>query len=198
MIVLLVIAGLIVGGIVGDGGRGIGWRRAGIEPSAATSLSKGRLDSLESELASRDRRRWTESPATTFPAQNLEPQARPAPRRRHRALDPRRRHVLPKWRDPRASRRSRRRARLFEPASTSGAADLVIEEPWRVKTPEVTDSAAVRWVRDYFMNGNLVVRVGLIVLFFGVAFLLKFAAEHTHAAHRAAARRGGGRVVRRC
>lgn len=34
-------------------------------------------------------------------------------------------------------------------------------------------------IRDYFTGGNLVVRVGVIVLFFGVAFLLKYAAEHT-------------------
>jgi uncharacterized membrane protein len=35
-----------------------------------------------------------------------------------------------------------------------------------------------RLVREYFTGGNLVVRVGIIVLFFGVAFLLKYAAEH--------------------
>lgn len=34
-------------------------------------------------------------------------------------------------------------------------------------------------VRDYFSGGNLIVRVGVIVLFFGVAFLLKYAAEHS-------------------
>lgn len=33
------------------------------------------------------------------------------------------------------------------------------------------------WVREYFSGGNLVVRSGIIVLFFGVAFLLKFAAD---------------------
>jgi uncharacterized membrane protein len=138
---------------------------------------KGRLDSLESELEARDRRRWTESPATALQAQNLEPHARPAP-------------IPPAW-DPEpappplaaevaVSPRSpavEAPRPLFEPATTSGAADFVIEEPWRLKVPEVTDSALVRWVRDYFVNGNLVVRVGLIVLFFGVAFLLKFAAE---------------------
>lgn len=33
-------------------------------------------------------------------------------------------------------------------------------------------------VRDFFTGGNTVVRVGVVVLFFGVAFLLKYAAEH--------------------
>ncbi|MEO6080933.1 MAG: DUF2339 domain-containing protein [Steroidobacteraceae bacterium] len=40
------------------------------------------------------------------------------------------------------------------------------------------DAVLVRLVRDYFTGGNLVVRVGVIVLFFGVAFLLTYAAEH--------------------
>ena len=37
-----------------------------------------------------------------------------------------------------------------------------------------------RAVRGYFTGGNLVVRVGIIVLFFGVGFLLKYAAEHAN------------------
>ncbi len=44
--------------------------------------------------------------------------------------------------------------------------------------PPSIDEVVVRVVRDYFTGGNLVVRVGIIVLFFGVGFLLKYAAEH--------------------
>jgi uncharacterized membrane protein len=35
-------------------------------------------------------------------------------------------------------------------------------------------------IRDFFTGGNTLVRVGVIVLFFGVAFLLRYMAEHTH------------------
>ncbi len=35
----------------------------------------------------------------------------------------------------------------------------------------------LRWIVNYFTSGNVVVRVGVIVLFFGVAFLLKYASE---------------------
>ncbi len=35
-------------------------------------------------------------------------------------------------------------------------------------------------VVSYFTDGNIFVRVGLLVLFFGVAFLLKYAAENSH------------------
>jgi uncharacterized membrane protein len=45
------------------------------------------------------------------------------------------------------------------------------------RPPSVVD-AILRVLRDYFTGGNLVVRVGIIVLFFGVAFLLKYTAEH--------------------
>jgi uncharacterized membrane protein len=36
------------------------------------------------------------------------------------------------------------------------------------------------YIRDYFTGGNTLVRVGVIILFFGVAFLLRYAAEHSH------------------
>ncbi|MFW2374354.1 MAG: DUF2339 domain-containing protein, partial [Gammaproteobacteria bacterium] len=38
---------------------------------------------------------------------------------------------------------------------------------------------ALQLVKNYFSQGNLFVRVGMLVLFFGVAFLLKYAAEHS-------------------
>jgi len=48
------------------------------------------------------------------------------------------------------------------------------------RPPEGAIDAAVRIVRDYFTGGNTLVRVGIIILFFGVAFLLRYAAEHSH------------------
>lgn len=38
---------------------------------------------------------------------------------------------------------------------------------------------AIQLIKNYFSEGNLFVRVGMLVLFFGVAFLLKYAAEHS-------------------
>ena len=40
-------------------------------------------------------------------------------------------------------------------------------------------SFVIQKVKDYFTSGNTIVRVGIIVLFFGVAFLLKYVSEHT-------------------
>jgi len=39
------------------------------------------------------------------------------------------------------------------------------------------ESVVLRYIKDYFTGGNLLVRVGVIILFFGIAFLLKYAAE---------------------
>jgi uncharacterized membrane protein len=38
----------------------------------------------------------------------------------------------------------------------------------------------IRWVREFMTGGNAVVRVGIVILFFGVAFLLRYLAEHSH------------------
>jgi uncharacterized membrane protein len=41
-------------------------------------------------------------------------------------------------------------------------------------------SQAITFISNYFTQGNIVVRVGAVILFFGVAFLLKYAAENTN------------------
>lgn len=40
-------------------------------------------------------------------------------------------------------------------------------------------NAVARIIRDYFAGGNTLVRVGIVILFFGVAFLLRYVAEHS-------------------
>lgn len=42
------------------------------------------------------------------------------------------------------------------------------------------DNSLVVLLRDYFTGGNALVRAGVIVLLFGVGFLLRYLAEHTH------------------
>ena len=49
----------------------------------------------------------------------------------------------------------------------------------KVREPGLIDKA-VKMVTDYFTKGNIVVRVGAVILFFGVAFLLKYAAENSN------------------
>ncbi len=54
------------------------------------------------------------------------------------------------------------------------------EDAWQAapaipRTPDIADKA-VNWIKDFFTKGNVVVKIGVIVLFFGVSFLLKYAA----------------------
>src|SRR5215472_16585709 len=55
-------------------------------------------------------------------------------------------------------------------------------EQWRVSRPVEprTDSPLVALLRDYFTGGNALVRGGIVVLLFGVGFLLRYLAEHSH------------------
>ena len=72
-----------------------------------------------------------------------------------------------------------------------------VAQPARVEMPEFTsrqwseteepnqqkpnaEPALLRYLRNYFSGDHIVSRVGVIVLFFGVAFLLKYAAERSH------------------
>lgn len=52
---------------------------------------------------------------------------------------------------------------------------------WASPEPDIFDKAfqrIVTFIRRYFSEGNPIVRVGVIVLFFGLAFLLKYAADY--------------------
>lgn len=42
------------------------------------------------------------------------------------------------------------------------------------------ENPIIKRLREYFTGGNTLVRVGIVVLFIGVAFLLRYLTEHTH------------------
>ena len=42
------------------------------------------------------------------------------------------------------------------------------------------ENPVFRAIREYFTGGNTLVRVGIVILFIGVAFLLRYIADHTH------------------
>ncbi|WP_049723216.1 DUF2339 domain-containing protein [Gilvimarinus polysaccharolyticus] len=50
--------------------------------------------------------------------------------------------------------------------------------PATPSSPDLFDRA-LTWLKNYFTEGNVIVRVGLIVLFFGVAFLLRYANQNS-------------------
>lgn len=66
------------------------------------------------------------------------------------------------------------RIEAAQPAATSKAPGM---DPWESALERGINRLTAS-VTGFFLDGNVVVRVGIIVLFFGVAFLLKYAAEH--------------------
>ncbi len=53
------------------------------------------------------------------------------------------------------------------------------EEPYIPAALPQPVEAAVDWVKHFFTTGNIIVKVGVTVLFFGIAFLVKYAAERS-------------------
>src|SRR6185295_10588610 len=156
MTIVFALVGLLVGGAIGEIGGAFGGAALGYAVGLHVSF-KRRLASLEDEVA----RLAGESAARVLPPP--EP-ARP-------------------WMRQSAPTASRD---YFEAATPPVALPLVEPPALAAETPAQhfrprshvpDDSAPLAWLRLYFTGGNLVVRTGIIVLFFGVAFLLKFAAD---------------------
>ncbi|WP_233345675.1 DUF2339 domain-containing protein [Burkholderia cepacia] len=64
-----------------------------------------------------------------------------------------------------------------ETPAAPAPAPSVPPTPPKPREPDVVERA-FRAARDWLLGGNTVVRVGIVVLFFGVAFLLKYAADN--------------------
>ena len=76
-----------------------------------------------------------------------------------------------------ASARAMREARTWNPPR-AGVALAGVERG--AAAVGGTESVILKALREYFTGGNTLVRVGILILFFGVAFLLRYAAEHSH------------------
>lgn len=84
-----------------------------------------------------------------------------------------------------SSEPAREAAGLFQSESgwASSARAAAASEPARAASHPAgarAESPVLRVVREYFTGGNTLVRVGVLILFFGVAFLLRYIAEHSH------------------
>lgn len=68
----------------------------------------------------------------------------------------------------------------FDPEATIADTDMVGQQArTSLSSPTGSWQRARTIIKDFFTHGNVVLRVGLLVLFFGVAFLLKYAAERS-------------------
>lgn len=151
-----------------------------------------RLDSIEQELQSLRRRQESAAPVVRPLAQrSAEPDVpRTEPRAEPRTAAATTTPAVPRdtvsatgtsgW-----SRAAERATGPVASAESASAASASTESPWiTTSAPESNGSVAMdkvtAAVKGFFTGGNLIVRVGIIILFFGVAFLRRYAAEHTH------------------
>jgi uncharacterized membrane protein len=126
--------------------------------SSEQRMLRARLEFLETKLEAMGRTAATVAPtppSAAAPSPPVETARRPLP--------------TPPVPTPTATAMPVRRPRLDRPLSESP----VSESPGALESPV----AAVRWVFEFLTTGNVVAKVGVIILFFGVAFLLRYAAE---------------------
>jgi uncharacterized membrane protein len=64
-----------------------------------------------------------------------------------------------------------------EPSRDAPPVERPAPFPGPIERPELA-SAAMRWLVEFFTTGNVVAKVGMIVVFFGVAFLVRYTSEH--------------------
>ncbi len=72
---------------------------------------------------------------------------------------------------------------VVSPAPAIAPQPEAVPAPWPASEPPPLEPTwadqAVAAARDWLLGGNSVVRVGILILFFGVAFLLKYAADNS-------------------
>ena len=178
MTLVFALVGLIIGGAVGEAAGALGGAALGYAIGLHVSF-KRRLAALEEEVtrlaSERDLRRDPPPPERPWMRQSAPP------------TGPREYFESPTAGNP--ATRAPENPPPAMPAPVTAAATRPLFEEKRSPVTVVPDSSSVparrlpndsaplAWLRQYFTGGNLVVRAGIIVLFFGVAFLLKFAAD---------------------
>ena len=68
----------------------------------------------------------------------------------------------------------------IEPTDPAPSPSVPLQPAVAAAHASASEDKVVAAIRGFFTGGNTLVRVGVIVLFFGVAFLLRYMAEHSH------------------
>ena len=150
----------VCGGILLDGGGALFGLVLGALAGWQIALNE-RLRRLESALGAAPQRQRRGTGARRRRTRNATQRRDPEPRRSAAAPTP-----APAGRNP---KRAPRRA----PAARCRHAH---RQPAAARAPNAVDRG-IAWLKDYATTGNVVAKVGVLVLFVGVSFLLKYAVE---------------------
>jgi len=186
---ILVVVGCVVGGISAEVPGALFGAVVGYLLGHGLSLSK-RIDDLESQLATLLRRTAEKKPDIARPVSVDVQTQLPAGSDDAPPIDVER--EAPAMAKAAATQASTPRPAVVPPTATPAATSAAASEPAqaRASAPQrqsapsypkfsASETAAFRWLQRWFTTGNLVVKIGGIILFIGVCFLLKYAAEHT-------------------
>jgi uncharacterized membrane protein len=148
------IFGVIVGAVLG----GVVSRKRERPDDGRSAELERRLDRLDARLAAvEERLQGTVDQPEPTSSMSREPEIAPPP------------PLAPEPIEPLAAR-----AEAWTPPSVETSEPPPARPPQEPPSKGLADLAVWRWLA----GGNTVVRVGVVILFFGVAFLLKYAHEH--------------------
>ena len=165
--------GAVAGAAVGGGSGAILGFAIGVGSAVVRALTV-RLARLESELADlRSQLRSVESRPSAADAAALPHRPAPTPPPAAPAPEP------PIISPPVIPEPAPAAPTLHQPAGDSTARRPRIEPapPRPPSAGEEAWTAGVRWILEFFTTGNVVAKVGVVILFFGAAFLVRYAAD---------------------
>jgi uncharacterized membrane protein len=140
---------------------------------ADIGVLRTRLDEIGKEVQrlAKELRRSHQAPAAPAAPHEIPPKTEPTTLPEHMRPADIASQIQPErpWRDIEAPSQS-----------TASGPRLPLVPPAPAPHSSAKESALVAAIRNFFMGGNTLVRVGVVVLFFGVAFLLRYMAEHSH------------------
>ncbi|NOQ82131.1 MAG: DUF2339 domain-containing protein [Methylophaga sp.] len=181
--IILIVLGLFIGGAVAEEEGLVLGLFIGLAFGMIATL-KGRVFKLEQELART--MKLVNASRTSKETSTLDPEKQPAPSEESTGLSEQNISVKPTLEeasidDVLSGLNIETKATKAEPKKVKSDWDNAGWQESKPKTPRKPNFAdkVFSTVKDFFTKGNVVVKVGAIVLFFGVAFLLKYAADRS-------------------
>lgn len=183
MRIVLILVGILLGVTFGSASRelfgALMGALAGYLVTEVIALRR-RAESLEDELRQLLRR----GEARPAERPDLRPAERPDLRPAAEYFDAGAAGGTEQAREEREQAREGRAQRGPEPRLAGSESGRAGSEPGLSRPPPriivPPENPVIRAIREYFTGGNTLVRVGVVILFIGVAFLLRYIAEHTN------------------
>lgn len=175
MHIILAIVGLIAGSILGRHGSWLYGMLAGFA-IGAWIIANHKIKKLQEELFTLkkhvyvDKQSTSKETATTVEEHKEEPQPTEAISTAREVVDTPAEQPVIEEKQPEPKP-------VETPAWGKPESTPVNDTPAYIQAEPLPIDKAIAWLKEFFTTGNIMVKVGVTVLFFGIAFLVKYAAE---------------------